>query len=176
MDLWGGKMEVADRFAQVRRDLLEKVSSFPGDKSGQAVCGQWDIKCVLAHIAGWDAYFTMIVRLLRNGKDVPYRGDNIEKWNAAMVKEREGRTWNEVRDEFVKASEELLKEYSKLEGESWSRRFWEQRDPTPAWVVKYNAENYQEHLAEIEKKMREWEGNNGWMPTQAEMTAVHRRP
>ncbi len=146
-------MELVNRFAQVRRDLLETVSSVPEDKVEEAACGEWDIKCVLAHIAGWDTYFTMIVRLLRAGKDVPYRGDNIEKWNETFVKEREGRTWNEVRDEFVKAGEAFLKEYSNLEEELWSQRFWEQRNPTPAWVVKHNVEHYEEHMEEIKQKL-----------------------
>jgi hypothetical protein len=149
-------MEAVNRFAQVRRHLLETVSGFPEDKAGKAVCGQWGIKCVLGHIAGWDAYFTMAVKLLRKGQDLPYRGDHIEKWNISMVKEREGRTWNEVRDEFAKADEGFLKEYGNLEGELWTRRFWEQRKPTPAWVVKYNAEHYDEHMAGIKNKLKEW--------------------
>ncbi len=126
------------------------------------MCGDWDIKHVLAHIAGWDTYFTMIVRRLRLEEDVPYWGDhpywgeNMEKRNEALVKEREGRTWEEIRDEFVKASEEFLKEYNSLEREIWNRRFWGQRNPTPAWVVKHNLDHYAEHREEIEKKLREW--------------------
>jgi len=95
---------------------METVSRFPEDKAGERVCGKWDIACVLAHMAGWDTYFAMIARQLRMGKDVPYWGDNpywgenMEKRNEALVKEREGRTWKEVRDEFVKASGEFLEE------------------------------------------------------------------
>jgi hypothetical protein len=159
-------MESVKQFAQVRDSLLKTVSSFPADKAEEAVCGAWDIKCLLAHIAGWDIYFAMIARRLRLGEDVPYWGDNpywgenMEKRNEALVKEREGRSWGEVRDEFMKSSEEFLKEYSNLEGELWSRRFWEKRNPTPAWVVKHNVEHYEEHLAEIEKKLRDWEANS----------------
>ena len=74
--------ELVNRFAQVRRDLLETVSGFPADRIEEALCGEWDIKCVLAHIAGWDTYFTKIVNLLRIGEDVPYWGD-IEEFNEA---------------------------------------------------------------------------------------------
>jgi hypothetical protein len=155
-------MELVKRFAQVRSELLKTASAFPESKAGQTVCGDWNIKGVLAHIAGWDAYFTVAVRRLRIGKDVPYWGDNpiwgenMEKRNEALVKEQKGRIWSEVRDEFVKAGEEFLKEYSSLEGELWSRRFWGQRNPTPAWVLKHNVEHYEEHREEIEKKLREW--------------------
>jgi len=41
-------MEVVKRFAQVRRDVLKTVSSFPEDKAKEAVCGESDIRCVLA--------------------------------------------------------------------------------------------------------------------------------
>ncbi len=157
-------MELISRFVQVRRDLMRIVSRFPEEKAEEAVCGEWDIKCVLAHIVGWDTYFTMILRQLRLGKDVPYWGDNpiwgenMEKRNRGLVKEREGRTWKEVREEFVRASGEFLEEYRHLAEKLWSRRFWVQRNPTPAWVVKHNIEHYKEHLEEIEGKMRGWEG------------------
>jgi hypothetical protein len=118
----------------------------------------WDIKCVLAHIAGWDAYFAMIVRLLRNGHDLPYRGDNIDEWNETLVKEREGRTWAEVRDEFATASQEFLEEYGNLAEALWTERFWEQRKPTPTWVVRHNAGHYKKHLGNVDKKQREWGG------------------
>jgi hypothetical protein len=150
------------RFAQARRDLLATVSGFPEEQSEEPVCDEWNIKCVFAHIAGWDTYFTTIVRLLRIGEDVPYRGDNIEKWNVAFVREREGITCNEVLKEFVRASEEFLEEYSHLEEEPWSQRFWDQRDPTPAWVLKHNTEHYGEPLDEIRKRIREWEGQSPW--------------
>lgn len=149
--------ELVNRFAQVRRDLLETVSSFPADRIEETLCGEWDIKCVLAHIAGWDTYFTKIVNLLRIGEDVPYWGD-IEEFNETSVREREGRTWDEVRDEFVKAGEEFIEEYSNLEERLWSKRFWEQGNPAPAGVVKINTHHYKEHLEGIEKKLSEWGG------------------
>jgi len=149
-------MELVDRFAQIRGGLLETISKLPEDKAGERVCGKWDIACVLAHMAGWDTYFAMIARQLRMGKDVPYWGENMEKRNEALVKAREGRTWNEVRDEFIQTSEEFLEEYSNMDEKIWTQRFWAQRNPTPAWVVKHNVEHYEEHREEIEKKLREW--------------------
>jgi hypothetical protein len=157
---------VVKRFAQVRSDLLKTVLNFPAGKAEEAICGEWNIKGVLAHIAGWDSYFAMIVRRLRMGEDVPYWGnnpswgENMEKRNEALVKEREGRTWDEVRDEFMKSGEEFLKEYRNLEGKLWSRRFWGKRNPTPAWVLKHNVEHYEEHRKEIEEKLKEWEANS----------------
>jgi len=154
---------VVERFAQVCSDLLKTVSGFPEDKAEEAVCGNWNIQSVLAHIAGWDTYFAMTVRRLRMGEEVPYWGDHpqwgedMEKRNEALVKEREGRTWEEIHDEFVKAGEEFLKEYRNPEEGLWDQRFWGQRNPTPAWVLKHNVEHYEEHRKEIEKKLKEGE-------------------
>jgi hypothetical protein len=146
-------MEVLKRFIRVRRDLQEIVNDFPEDKVEEAVCGNWGLKCVLSHIAGWDAYFTTALRLLRKGEDVPFRGDKIEEWNEAFVKEREGKTWREVRDEFAKTGEDLVKEYTNLTEELRNRRFWPERNPTPAWVVEYSAAHSKEHLEEIRGKL-----------------------
>ena len=151
------KREYVNQFTRVRKSLVETVLNYPDDKLGEIVSGEWNIKCVMAHIAGWDTYFTMIVKLLMLGTEVPYRGDNIDGWNDAMVKERAGKSWSEVRDEFVKASEEFQKEYGNLDEELWNRRFWEQRAVTPAWVVKHIIEHYKEHGAEIEKALMKTE-------------------
>jgi hypothetical protein len=159
----GEKMMLVGRFAQVRSELLKTVSGFPEGKAEEGVCGDWNLKDVLAHIAGWDTYFAIIVRRLKMGEDVPYWGDNphwgenMEKRNEALVKEREGKTWDEVRDEFMKAGEEFLKEYGNLEERFWNQRFWGQRNATPIWVLKHDVEHYEEHREEIEKKLREWE-------------------
>ena len=112
---------------------------------------------MLAHMAGWDIYFGKIVNLPRVGKDAPYWGD-IQACNEAAVKERKGRTWDEVRDEFVNMGQEFIEAYSTLEGRFWSKRFWEQGNPTPAGVLEINAHHYEEHMEEIEKKLSEWRG------------------
>lgn len=72
------------------------------------------------------------------------------------MREREGRTWNQVRDEFVQAGDEFLEEYGNLEEQLWGQRFWEGQNPTPAWVVQHNLEHYKEHREEIVSKLRGW--------------------
>ena len=150
-------MESMHQFAQVRKDLVETVSSFPLDKLDELVCGEWDIKSVLAHITGWDIHFTTMVSMLKSGKDAPHRGDDVHKWNQTLVLEREGNSWNEAQATLVEAGAAFMDEYADLEQDLWNRRFWEGRNPTPAWVLKHNAEHYEEHLEEILTKLREWE-------------------
>jgi len=142
------------QFAQVRDDLLGALERFPADRVGEPVCGMWDLRCVLAHIAGWDGYFVEIVKRLRAGDQVPYWGD-IDAFNEASVEEREGKTWDEVKDEFVKTGAIFIEVYGDLEKGLWRRRFWKQGKPTPVWVVEINAAHYREHLEEIEKTLKE---------------------
>ena len=97
-----------------------------------------------------------MLRTLKTGNDVPYRGDNIQGWNDALAREAEGKTWRDVQDEFVEAGAAFLEEYGDLEVELWSRRFWEARNPTPEWVLRHNAEHYEGHLEEITQRLREW--------------------
>jgi uncharacterized damage-inducible protein DinB len=145
------KSEYLKQFTRARKSLVELVLNYPDDKLDEAVSGEWNIKCVIAHIAGWDTYFTMIAKLLRLGKEVPYRGDRIDRWNDEIVKEQAAKSWNEVQAEFVKAGQAFRREYGNLDQELWNRRFWEQRPATPAWVVKHITEHYKEHTADIEK-------------------------
>lgn len=142
------------QFAQVRGELLEALARFPVHRIEEPVCGTWDLRCVLAHIAGWDGYFIEIVERLRAGEKVPYWGD-VDAFNEASVEERKDRMWDEVKDEFVKTGEDFIATYSDLEEELWNRRLWEQGKPTPAWVVEINAEHYRDHLEEIGKKLEE---------------------
>ena len=150
-------MDLINQFTNVRKNFLETDFMFPKKKVGEALCGVWDIKCVLSHIAGWDKYFTMIARLLITGKDVPFRGDKIEQFNQAYVMERENRNWDEVLDEFVHTGEEFINEYSAINDELWNRPFWPQREPTPVWMLNHNKNHYTHHLEEINKKLIEWE-------------------
>jgi hypothetical protein len=144
--------ELVSRFAQVRSDLLETVKDFPADRVEEVVFGKWDLKSVLAHVAGWDSYFTEIVRLMRAGEKIPYWG-NIDKYNEASVEKRKGRTFDQVYDEFVRAGEAFIWEYGDLEKGLWNKRFWEQGSSTPAWVVEINVEHYESHMEKIKKKL-----------------------
>ena len=58
------KRGYVNQFTQVRKSLVETVLNYPDDKLGKIVSGEWNIKCVMAHIAGWDTYFTMISEVI----------------------------------------------------------------------------------------------------------------
>ena len=147
-ELTGRMRELVNRFAQVRADLLGTVKGFSPDRVGETMFGEWDLKRVLAHMAGWDSYFTEIVRLLKAGEEPSYWG-SIDEFNQASVQKRESDTWDKVNEEFVRAGAEFIVEYGNLEDGLWNQRFWEEGNPTPAWIAEINIEHYTEHLEEI---------------------------
>lgn len=140
--------QLVNRFARVRRSLLRALKGFPADRVEVALFGEWNLKCVLAHLAAWDSYFTEILGLLGAGEEVPYWG-SIRKFNEASVKKREGWTWDEVHDEFVRAGEEFIEQYGSVGEGLWSKRFWKRRSYTPTKVVEINTHHYESHSEEI---------------------------
>lgn len=146
-------MEMVNQFDLARKELLDTVLSLTEEEAEAMVLGEWNAQYVLAHIAGWDTYFTSMAKQLRNGEEVPFRGDSIDEWNVRLVNERARKSWDEIRNEFVSAGEEFLAEYSGLATELWEQPFWIQRKPTPAWVVNHNTGHYQQHLDETHRNL-----------------------
>ncbi|HEX2987164.1 MAG TPA: DinB family protein [Chloroflexota bacterium] len=142
-----------DRLARARSELMALVLAVPDDVAEEPVCGEWNLRCVLAHLSGWDTYFTAAARLLRAGAEVPFRGDSIDEWNRQMVTERESKSWDEVREEFVRMGEHLLEEYGRLDEGQWGQRFWPGIGATPEWAIRRVAEHYEEHLAGIKERL-----------------------
>jgi uncharacterized protein (TIGR03083 family) len=148
-------LDPLDRFGRARSELVATVLGISPDRVQHSVCGEWDIKCVLAHIIGWDITFAEMLKMLKSAQDVPYRGDDIQGWNEAFVRQREDKSWTEVLDEFVQAGALFVEEYGNLENDLWDRRFWEGKDATPAWVLRHNTKHYEEHWQEIVHQLRE---------------------
>ena len=149
--------ELVSRFAQDRQDLLDTLKDFPADRVEEVAFGKWNLRCLVAHLAGWDGFFTELVKLLRAGSKVPYWGE-IDAFNEASVQARADWTWKKVYDEFVSAGEAFIAEYGSLEEELWDRRFWAQGPVTPGQIVEINIHHYEGHLAKIVERLAEWGG------------------
>jgi hypothetical protein len=149
-------MKLIKHFIQVREELIEVVTHFPGDKIETILSGQWNIKQILSHISGWDGYFALIALLHGEGKEIPFRGDKIEQWNAIYVNERSSKKWLIILDEFIKTGETFIQSYRNIDAQLWNKPFWLGRQATPDWVVNHNTNHYQSHLNKIHFKLKEW--------------------
>ncbi len=148
--------QLVNQFTQVRKDFLEALKQFPKDKVEEILFGEWSLKDVLSHFAGWDKFFTEILRLLKEGQDIPHWG-NINKFNEKSVGRRKDWSWDEVYDEFVSAGEQFIKEYSDLPEELANSLFWGGKGYTPIKILKVNVHHYEKtQLLEMKKLLRKW--------------------
>ncbi len=152
--------KLVNQFIKVRKEFIETLKKFPIDQVDKRLFGEWNLKDVLAHLAGWDTYFTEILSCLKRGNEIPY-WSNIEKFNENSVGNRKYMSWNEVYDEFVSSGEEFIKEYLDVRQDYRSVRFWKKRSYTPTKILEINIHHYEKnHLDEIKEKLGKLGKNN----------------
>jgi len=140
-----------ERFAEVREQVLHAIRRFPAQRREDELFGEWTLKDLVAHLTGWDVYFTTILSCLETGEKAPYWG-NMNKFNEASVGKRRDSSWKKVYDEFVAAGREFIRCYGQLSDKAAERRFWKSKSYTPASIVRINIHHYaKSHLPEIEK-------------------------
>lgn len=142
--------EQLHQFVHVRAELQETLNRFPADRTEEVLFNTWRLKDVLAHIIGWDLYFTELVRRLKANDPIAHYGD-INAFNAASVAQRAGRTWPEVYAEWIGSSAAFSEEYGNLDECWWNTPVSEAFKLTPALALKINIEHYEEHLAKIQR-------------------------
>jgi hypothetical protein len=136
-----------EQFVQTRQELVELINRIPSEKT-DVVFGAWDLKCVLAHLTGWDVYFTKGAQLFERGESVPFWGD-IDAHNAQSAKNAEGKSWNEVHAEWLTAGDTLIEVYRALDDSLWEAQIWENPPVTPARFLKITVDHYAEHAEKI---------------------------
>jgi hypothetical protein len=147
MDLHGSE------FSRVRAELLSALRRFPAKNRNDVLFGEWSLKAVTAHLAGWDRYFTDILECLEADEEAPYWG-NIRRFNEESVNKRKDSSWKAVYEEFAAAGQEFIDRYGQLSQEAMNSRFWPERSYTPAKILQINLHHYgQSHLREITRKL-----------------------
>ena len=143
----------AAEFAGVRAELLAALRRSPAKNRNDILFGEWNLKDVTAHLAGWDRYFTDILECLEAAEEALYWG-NIKRFNEASVEKRRRSSWKVVYEEFTTAGEDFIDRYGQLSAELLNSRFWSGRPYTPAKILRINLHHYgQSHLPEITRKL-----------------------
>lgn len=141
------------RFHEVRSRVLQAMQRFPARSRNDVLFGEWSLKDVVAHLTGWDQYFTSILRCLETGEKAPFWG-NMADFNKASVEKRRALPWKAVYDEFVAAGDEFIRHYGQLSEATADTRFWKGKPYTPAKIVEINIHHYaKSHLPEIERRL-----------------------
>jgi len=135
--------------------LLGAVSGLSEEQMTRAWYGDWSVRDILAHVAGWHREeIAMLERMARGERPVPEGADytDDDAWNARFAAKWRAASAGEVLAE-LKASEEA---YVAAAGRLPEERFEEGR--TAQRLVQQGCiEHYREHADEI----REWREREG---------------
>lgn len=127
---------MADLFSEMereRRTLLDVISGLDEDLMNRKdIVGDWSIKNLLAHFAGWESWLIQVLPgLLANGEiPEPLRNAAVDEdaWNAMQVIEREELTPGEQVIELERTRAALIEYLHSLDEATLTRP-----QPWPRW-------------------------------------------
>jgi len=122
--------------------------------------GEWSVKDLLVHVAGWEGWLVDLLRLVAQGEtpDFPtfaLTGDDIQRFNERVVAERRDDTWEQVLAAHHQAVEGILQALEVLpENTLMDPRHlaWTAGSPLAAMVAACTYRHYREHLEHLAKE------------------------
>lgn len=139
---------------KARKDFLQIVDSFSGDKQNVPFLGKWTLKDILAHINNWDNYLLESLYSLQNGTKCPYWG-KIQEFNEKGVNERKNKNWSQLRDEFIKLGLSVIG-LLKKSPDLLDIRYWPNKKYTPAKFLEIESGHYLNHIENLNSIKRSW--------------------
>ena len=145
---------VLSSLTRARNRLLAAIYGLAQeDMTTHLVCGEWTIREVLAHIAGWAAWDFGAIKDIKEGTlaDLSVILD-VDPFNQGLVAERSGRSTEQILDELSElqdATQQLLGEMPKgdiLTSDRYRGPFW---NSLAEWL-QVAWEHEEEHAAQIE--------------------------
>lgn len=148
--------------AELRR-LLDAVDRIPANLLSAPIHGDWTIKELLVHLAGWDRAVAASADDVLAGRGARILTMLLEDVNEDLVEHRRGVPLDEVRRELMDAHQGLLDRVAAVPPgkwhEAWPGRTWPDGSPmTPATVFAYRYRgltHYGGHAEELEAWLRE---------------------
>ncbi len=135
---------------QGSRDRLEIL--LPKITPGKEIYPGWDIKDLLAHIAGWDkAILTTLQAHIADKDQVITVREGINKFNSQSVAERKGFEYSKILEEFRELRSLILEIITGMPGGKISQSFispWGQK-VTVKDLVKIFSEHENEHAEDV---------------------------
>ena len=62
------KAEILSGLSQVRKEIIESLSCLPEPRQNERFLGEWSLKDLLAHFAGWDQANLEAIQALQSGR------------------------------------------------------------------------------------------------------------
>jgi hypothetical protein len=111
-----------NKLQKVHKQILELIDSTPQSKRNEKLFGKWTLREVLAHLSGWDKYTSDLIDGLIRGKERKW-GGRVSQFNLNSIKDREGKSWDEIYKEWKKESQRLIDSYNNIPKEYMDQRF-----------------------------------------------------
>lgn len=133
---------MVDEFKDARKTLIRSIDDFPIENRESAVFDKWNLKDILSHLSGWAKYQADILEQFRKeGKAESTEGLKASI-NTDFVTQRKRWSWNRVYQEFLKLSENLVKEYENLPKELWKNKVYGDKETTVSDFIKIEINHY----------------------------------
>ena len=115
---------IADLVA-AREELLAAVDLVPTEeRSTRVVCGEWTIRDLLGHVAGWEGLWVESLRQLAAGRPPEFEQiESIEVKNQAFYHARRDQSWEEPWADLQTAREAMLEVLQGIDEEELGRSF-----------------------------------------------------
>lgn len=138
-------------FDELLRRFLTVVNQFPNSARGEAVCGVWNIKDVLAHLSAWNRLTIRDLSKLRLGETIDdwIEDSQIDSFNAMAVAQVAEHSWGTIYTEFIASSHTLLMTYRGLTPQEWQVAFGPDATPYSAMLV--DIAHYTDHLEQLKE-------------------------
>jgi hypothetical protein len=109
-----GANRVEATFSQLSDDQLD-TRIHDGDRG-------WTARKILAHLASRGETYELLIKLTEESSGAPPGGFDIDSWNARLVNGREGRSRDELLNEFRSVHEGLIERVSTMREDQLSRQ------------------------------------------------------
>jgi uncharacterized protein (TIGR03083 family) len=148
--------------AEMRR-LLDAVDRIPSERLAAPIHGDWTVKEVLVHLAGWDRAVAASADDVSAGRPARLTAMRLEDVNEYIVEAQRAAPMEHVQRELTEAHQGLVNRLAELSPEQWHATVpgerWSDGSPmTMASVFAYryrDQTHYGGHAEEIEAWLRE---------------------
>jgi hypothetical protein len=133
------------RWLRASREFVALLDAIPAElRERPGACGDWSVREVVAHCAGWEWEGARRLRLIGADPTLPDAVYKVDGFNAASVAVRARQDWSRTIDELAKASNTLARAASALPD----------NPRTQEWLLG-RAADFEEHADELRRWIAE---------------------
>lgn len=141
--------KLLNEYKNIQHEVKTLIDKYPEEKREKIIFDKWSLKDVVAHLNHWMEHDINCLENLLSGTE-PHWYPDVEEFNKSGVDSRKNKTWDEVYEEFISLSENLIKLYKDLPINLRNKSFWKNRNETPITFLDEDISHWQgEHIPSL---------------------------